>query len=184
MVSLLRILHSNKFTAVFWTHTLRRCLVHTGVFYLYFWRNIRIWNIRWQHYCSLDWLCMYSMHVCMSCYVCLFVDATTIGNHWRCFWEAYSNEGTAQLTQKWDFFHTTYSSVSLILTVFTWRSLCELCEPPIEQHWFPHRSHRNRLRRRVNLTETLLYCFTTWSQTNLTTLKPIESLYNQTLKTN
>ena len=29
----------------------------------------------------------------------------------------------------------------------------------------------------------ITYCFTTWSQTNLTTLKPIESLYKQTLKT-
>ena len=29
----------------------------------------------------------------------------------------------------------------------------------------------------------ITYCFTTWSQTNQTTLKPIESLYKQTLKT-
>ena len=29
----------------------------------------------------------------------------------------------------------------------------------------------------------ITYCFTTWSHTNLTTLKPIESLYKQTLKT-
>ena len=29
----------------------------------------------------------------------------------------------------------------------------------------------------------ITYCFTTWSQSNVTTLKPIESLYKQTLKT-
>ncbi len=28
----------------------------------------------------------------------------------------------------------------------------------------------------------ILYCFTSWSQANVTTLKPIETLYKQTLK--